>query len=126
MTVKVKVLNNKMNHHQFQYIFGLNVLKQSLNTDELNPVGEGGLYFCDIDNLEHHIYIGDFVCIVEIPDDANVISLQLRDAIYYRTDKLILTNKCFRFDNEMDIQQLIQMNPKLKDYLRDPYLQLRD
>jgi len=44
----VKVLHNNMLHFDFQYKFGLNLLNSQLNTNAKIPVGEGGLYFCDI------------------------------------------------------------------------------
>ena len=116
----VKVLNNSMLHFGFQYTFGLNVLNGKLNTNANIPVGEGGLYFCEIEQLDAHVYRGDMVCVVEIPKDAIVIPLHLNGNAYFRTDKLVLTNKIYRFDSNKDVHDLVQLNPNLQDYLNDP------
>lgn len=39
MTIFAKVLRNDMNHFNFQYIFGLNILNEKLNTDRSIHVG---------------------------------------------------------------------------------------
>ena len=48
----VKVLNNNMIQFDFQYNFGLNTLNGNLNTNPKIPVGEGGLYYCEIEELD--------------------------------------------------------------------------
>lgn len=116
----VKVLNNNMLHFDFQYKFGLNILNSQLNTNTKIPVGEGGLYFCNIEELDYHIYRGNMICVVKIPEDAVVVSLQLNKNKYFRTDKLILTDELYHFNNDDDVRKLININPNLKDYLNDP------
>ncbi len=116
----VKVLKTNMLQFDFQYNFGLNILNQKLNTNSKIPVGEGGLYYCKIEEVDWHIYRGDMLCVVEIPEDAIVIQLQLEKNKYYRTDKLILTDKIYRFDDDNDVKELISLNPGLKNYLNDP------
>lgn len=117
----VKVLNDNMTHFGFKYTFGLNILKEQLNINESIAVGPGGLYYCDIQYLDSHIYRGDFVCVVEIPNDATIIPLESAFGLkYFRTDKLILTNQIYRFDNNDDVLHLISLNSDLKDYLNDP------
>lgn len=116
----VKVLNDAMMHFNFKYEFGLNILEGELNTDSSMPVGSGGLYYCDIKHLNSHVYRGNFVCVVEIPQDAVVVELNYIEEQYFRTNKLVLTNKIYRFDNNDDVLQLIALNPNLRDYLNDP------
>jgi hypothetical protein len=116
----VKVLNDNMLHFGFQYNFGLNILDGQLNTNPKIPVGEGGLYYCEIEELDSHIYRGDMLCVVEIPEDAITIQLQLYGNKYFRTDKLILTSEIYRFDNNDDVKKLINLNPNIKNYLNDP------
>lgn len=116
----VKVLKDDMLHFDFQYKFGLNILNGKLNTNPEMPVGDGGLYYCKIEELDSHIYRGDMLCVVEIPEDAIVIPLQFDKNKYFRTDKLILTDKIYRFDNNDDVKELINLNPNVKDYLNDP------
>ena len=115
----VKVLRDDMTHFGFKYTFGLNILKEPLNTDKTIPVGPGGLYYCDIMNLDSHVYRGDFLCVVEVPQEAIVVPLQFRGP-YYRTNQLILTSEIYRFDNKDDVKKLILLNPQLSDYLNDP------
>jgi len=59
------------------------------------------------------------VCVVKIPEDGIVISLQKDGNKYFRTDQLILTDELYRFDNDDDVRKLIKINPNLKDYLND-------
>ncbi len=129
-TLLVKVLNEEMNHFGFQYQFGVNILKQKLNEDSSEPVGEGGLYFCDINELDSHCYRGVKVCVVELLPDSIVIPLILKNGNhyenrYFRTDKLFLTDKVYRFDNAKDREYLISLNNKLEDYLNDPCFKSR-
>ena len=109
-----------MLHFDFQYQFGLNILNENLNTNPTIPVGEGGLYYCEIQELDSHVYRGDMLCVVEIPEDAIIIPLQLDGNKYFRTDKLILTDRIYRFDNNNDVKELIKLNPNVKGYLNDP------
>jgi hypothetical protein len=113
----VKVLRNDMKHFDFEYKFGLNILKDKLEHNPAICVGPGGLYYCDIMNLDSHIYRGDFICVVEIPEDAIVIQINGYHKEYFRTDKLILTDKVYRFDNEDDVKELISINPEIECYL---------
>jgi hypothetical protein len=117
----VKVLNDSMTHFNYKYTFGLNILQDKLNIDQTIPVGEGGFYYCDINYLDSHVYRGDFVCIVEIPDDAIVIPLEMNGLKYFRTNKIILLNEIYRFDNDDDVSYLISLNNRLRDYLNDPF-----
>jgi hypothetical protein len=64
--------------------------------------------------------MGDMLCIVENPDDAIVIPLEISGNKYFRTDKLILTYNIYRFDDDDDVKELIKLNPNVKDYLNDP------
>jgi hypothetical protein len=123
MTTKyAKVLRKDMNHFGFQYRFGLNILEGELNTDKSMPVGKGGFYYCNIENVGGNIYRGDFLCVVQIPEDAVVIANLLdyvtRDE-YFRTDKIILTKEIYNFYSDEDVKKLTDMIPNLKGYLND-------
>jgi hypothetical protein len=81
--MSVKVLKDDMLHFDFQYKF----------------------YYCEIEELDSHIYRGDMLCVVEIPEDAIIIPLQFSGNKYFRTDKLILTDRIYRFDNNNDVKE---------------------
>lgn len=122
-TTFVKVLRQDMNHHGFQYKFGLNILEEELNTDP-KWKGKGGLYYTDIKNLDCLVFYGDFVSVVQIPEDAIVI--QYNPVIKYcgcdqsfRTDKIILTEETYSFSDDEDVRYLISMCHTVKEYLND-------
>lgn len=121
-----KVLRNDMKHFDFQYKFGLNILEVELNTNSSIPVGPGGFYYCDIMKLGANIYRGDFVCIVEIPEDAIVIKVNDGYGEYFRTNKIILTSKVFRYDNPEHVSELLSINKEVRPYLPENNIGFRE
>ena len=113
-------MNDNMKHFNFQCKFGLNILEDKLNTDSRMLVGPGGFYYCNMNNVGPLVYYGDFLCIVEIPDDAVVVNLEKYYVPCFRTDKLILKEEIYRFDNDEDVKYLISIDPNIKGYLNDP------
>ena len=80
-----KVLNEKENHHGFQYKDGLNILDKKFdNPDE--PCSTGGLYFVDIDHLPLMFNYGDHIREIKIPDGSKIA----QNGYEWRTDKMIL------------------------------------
>jgi hypothetical protein len=85
-----KFLSKNAIHYDFQY-------KQGLNVD-INPFcphgscEKGGLYFADKMNILDYSTFGDYICEVEIPDDAQVYV----ESCKFKCDKFILhlDNKC--------------------------------
>jgi hypothetical protein len=124
-TTFVKVLKQNMNHHGFQYQFGLNILEDELNTDP-NWKGKGGLYYTDIKNLDCLVYYGDFVSVVQIPEDATVVQYKAHVRTCgcdesFRTDKMILTEEIYSFYKDEDVRYLISMCPTVEGYLNDQF-----
>lgn len=112
-------MKDDMKHFDFQYKFGLNILQQELNINNRILSGQGGFYYGSIDNIGGLVYYGDFLCVVEIPDDATVVNLDEYYIPCFRTDKIILTDEIYRFDNDDDVNFLISIDPDLKGYLND-------
>jgi hypothetical protein len=85
-----KVLNANMNHREFQFDFGENIL-----TEEWNPSGScegGGLYF----TIENEIYkffgSGDLIATIELYPDSKIYKNVFSNGVKYKTDKFkILT-----------------------------------
>jgi hypothetical protein len=104
-----KVLNEKCNHHDFQYEHGLNI-----DTIEFNPTKEcspGGLYFTEACKLIRWCTCGIYICKVTIPDEARVYIEDNKfkaDMIYVDLDNKTLI-KDFKFEsNDIDIIKAVQ------------------
>jgi hypothetical protein len=88
----VKITNKDECHNGFQYQTGLNILetpfKKSLSFDN-------ALYFTDLENVHHFYGYGIWLRIVEIPDDADVVSYpnDTQDGVKWSTNKLVLGDK---------------------------------
>ena len=67
-----KITNEKENHNDFQYVDGLNVLKEEFNDDPNQSCCKGGLYFTDATNifkfLNYGIYLREITLPVDNPD----------------------------------------------------------
>ena len=67
-----KITNSAENHHNFQYVNGLNVLKDKFNDDPSESCCPGGLYFTNAENifkfLDYGIYLREITLPTENPD----------------------------------------------------------
>jgi len=77
---------------KYSYGLGLN----TLTDDKKKPTcGFGDLYFNNIKDIFGYIYIGNLVCTLTIPDDAQVIKVNDR----YKSDKIYI-NKVMEIDHD--------------------------
>lgn len=83
--VHYKIIGN--NFGNYPYRIGLNTLKH--NGEVFNPIpecGQGGLYFCEVTDILQWINYGHTLCVVEIPEDAQVVQLRRKA----KADKIII------------------------------------
>ena len=57
-----KITNADENHHGFQYVNGLNILKEEFNDDPNQSCCAGGLYFTDAANILKFLGYGKIAC----------------------------------------------------------------
>jgi len=75
------------NYGKYPYKLGLNTLADNGETFNEEPIcGPGGLYFSDIKYIFEYLDYGDKVCILTIPDDAQVIEVKNK----YKADKIYI------------------------------------
>jgi len=82
----VKILNQRMNHHGFQYKEGLNV-----DTVPFNPSGDcepGGLYYSTAEHICKFSAYGCSIADVIVPEDSQVY----QNGTKFKADKIILSN----------------------------------
>ena len=82
----LKILNEKMNHHGFQYKEGLNI-----DTVPFNPKGNcepGGLYYTDKENIFGFLLFGTLIADVHVPEDAQVYQSKHK----WKADRIVLSN----------------------------------
>jgi hypothetical protein len=82
----VKIFNKNLKHNEFTY-------KEGLNIDHIpfNPTGtckEGGLYFCEANDVHLYLNYGTLMADVEIPPGAQVY----HGSNKLKADKIIITN----------------------------------
>jgi hypothetical protein len=78
-----KILNEKENHHGFQYNDGLNIDTNEFNT---HTCSAGGLYFCEKKYISLYIHYGIYIRKVSIPNDARISIERYK----FKADKIIL------------------------------------
>jgi len=72
---------------KYPYKLGLNTLADNGEIfDETPTCGPGGLYFCDIKHIFKYIYHGDKICVLNIPDNAQVIEVEDK----YKADQIYI------------------------------------
>ena len=84
-----KITNKEENHHGFQYVDGLNVLKQEFNDDPTQSCCAGGLYFTDAANIFEFIDYGIYVREITLPTD-NPDFKMVKDDNKWRANMIIL------------------------------------
>src|SRR5438874_310821 len=62
-----KITNEKENHNGFQYVNGLNILKDKFNANPNESCCAGGLYFTDAANIPKFLKYGNYLREVELP-----------------------------------------------------------
>lgn len=88
-----KVLNNKMNHHGFQYQDGFNVLAQKFNDSIYDDCGSGGFYITTKAHIDRFLNYGIYICKVELPYDNPDFKLVKLPSGKWRTNMLYITEK---------------------------------
>ena len=73
-----KITNKEENHHEFQYVNDLNILKEEFNDDPNQSCCAGGLYFTDIANIFKFLDYGIYLREVTLPTD-NIDFLMVKD-----------------------------------------------
>lgn len=83
-----KVVEEDLCNRGYQYIIGLNELKEDFSP--CSYCGEGGLYFCDLNDLEYwlHLHPSGLICEVTLPPNAQVVKQNHK----YKADKIIINN----------------------------------
>jgi len=75
------------NYGSYPYELGLNTLaKNNEKFNEAPVCGPGGLYFCDIKHIFGYMNYGNKLCILTIPDDAQVIKIDSK----YKSDQIYI------------------------------------
>jgi hypothetical protein len=64
-----KITNENECHHNFQYVDGLNILKEPFNDDPNSKRFTGGLYFADVKNIFEYIEYGVYLREVILPTE---------------------------------------------------------
>ena len=86
-----KITNEKENHHGYQYVDDLNVLKEEFNDNPNDSCCAGGLYFTDIMNitkfLDHGVYLREITLPVDNP---KFKMIRDKDGDKWRTNMIIL------------------------------------
>ena len=80
-----KIIGN--NYGKYPYKLGLNTLADNGETfNKIQECGPGGLYFCTINNIFAYLNYGNKVCILTIPDDAEIIKVNNK----YKADQIFI------------------------------------
>ena len=84
-----KITNAEENHNGFQYVDGLNILKEKFNDDPNQSCCAGGLYFTDAANIIEFISYGIYLREVTLPTN-NPDFLMIKDNNKWRANMIIL------------------------------------
>jgi hypothetical protein len=121
--IPCKILKRNLNHYNYQYKLGLNILKE-----KFKPYGEcegGGLYFCDMKKFYLYNDYGPFVGILKLPNDAKIYVEEDK----FKTDKFIIEKivdkKEFYLDDYYDTENSFKIFEKLLFHIENPYYYLR-
>ena len=103
-----KITNKDENHHGFQYVDGLNVLKEEFNNDPNKSCCAGGLYFTDAANifkfLNYGVYLREIILPTNNPD-FKIVSDKKGDK--WRANMIVL-GKRYELDNVDIFEYLIE------------------
>ncbi len=104
-----KVLNDKMNHHRFQYKLGLNIDTSVFNDEEC----ENGLHFCRKEDVPEWLSFGTKLAFVSIPETAKVCHFQNKnkskaDSIFI--EKIIDLKDWNEWENENFCLEAVKKN----------------
>ena len=92
-----KITNAEENHHNFQYIDGLNILKEPFA--ETGSCVPGGLYFTDANNIFEFLDYGVYLREITLPfNDPNFKIVQ--DGTKWRANKIILGKRYNLWEKE--------------------------
>ncbi len=99
----VKIIGN--NHGNYPYRIGLNTLKYNYEVfDPEETCGPGGLYYTLPQYIFHYVAYGDKVCILTIPTDAQVVTLDGKR----KSDRFII-NQIMPLWNVVTIEYLVSL-----------------
>ena len=100
-TVFYKVLRSDLIHHGFKYQIGLNI-----DTQSFNPSGScesGGLYFTGIKHLFEFLSYGQYIALIELPDDSQIYIEYNK----FKADQVIIKKI---LNDEREILELLKTN----------------
>lgn len=96
-----KITNKDEMHYGFQYVDGINVLKEKFN-DNINDVDcPGGFYFADESSIHMQNYSGYWIREIELPNDDpefKIVAFLATNYNIWRANKIILGNRYSLFD----------------------------
>ena len=94
-----KVTNKKENHHGFQYVDGINILKEKFNANPNESCGAGDLYFTTLENIHEFYDYGINLREVSLPvSDPDFQMVLDPEGDKWRANKIILGKKYSLFD----------------------------
>ena len=96
MTTYYKITNAQECHNHFQYVDGLNILKEPFQPE--GSCVAGGFYFSDKENIHKFLVFGCTLREITIPDDAQMVKDQGNDK--WRVDRIIFGDKYELFNIE--------------------------
>ena len=89
-----KVTNKHENHHGFQYIDGLNILKGKFENDPDNSCGSGGFYFTTLEYIPKFYSYGTNIRQISLPEsDPDFLMVKDPSGSKWRANKIILGEK---------------------------------
>lgn len=107
-------LRNDFDHHNYQYLTGLNILEGKFNDNPRDPTGSGGFYFTTKERIRSYYHLGKKLRIVTLPTDDPRFKMVKFDYPYdhdYRSNMIILSEKYSLLD--IDTYTKFGLNPKL-------------
>ncbi len=122
-----KVLNEKLNHHGFQYKVGLNI-----DTIAFNPDGAyeaGGIYFTTLQFISRYLDFGCYIAEIIIPENARMWPTAKEEerwkAYKWKADQIIIKNivqieEHEMWNNEYSCLEAVKQNGYALKYIKNP------
>ena len=108
-----KIINKEWKHNGYQYVPGLNVLREEFNDNPNDSCCKGGFYFTTIDHILKFLNYGCYLVEVTLPTsdgDFKMVSDPRGDK--FRSNKIILGNK-YNLADVTTFQMIIELGAKI-------------
>ena len=103
-----KIINKEWNHNRYQYVPGLNILKEKFNDDPNNICGPGGFYFTTAEHIFKFLNYGCYLVEVDLPtSDPDFKMVADSDGDKFRSNKIIL-GKTYELSDAPTFSMLIE------------------